>query len=109
MSPPLSDVLRGIWQWSLLLSLTGLLISPVGTSASHFLFVVSKADEQLIIDAVIAKIPTWKAGLLTDAGCVLLTKVTLSAIPVHISIASCLSAWVIKEIDKRRRDSVSSG
>ena len=33
----------------------------------------------------------------------LLTKVTLSAIPVHLSIACCLSQWAIKQIDKRRR------
>ena len=33
----------------------------------------------------------------------LLTKVTLSAIPVHISIACCLSTWAIEQIDRRRR------
>jgi len=68
------------------------------------------------VDAVAARIPTRKAGLLTNAGRVLLTKVTLSAIPVHLSIACCLSQWVIQQIDKRRRafpwagtDSVSGG
>jgi hypothetical protein len=33
----------------------------------------------------------------------LLTKVTLSAIPIHISIASCLSSWTLEQIDRRRR------
>jgi hypothetical protein len=42
---------------------------------------------------VAARISTWKAGLLTQAGRATLTKVTLSAIPIHISIACCLSAW----------------
>lgn len=55
------------------------------------------------MDSISARIPTWKSGLLTHAGRVLLTKVTLSAIPVHLSIAYCLSAWPLKQIDKRRR------
>jgi exonuclease III len=61
------------------------------------------ADEQPLVDVVAARIPTWKAGLLNNAGRALLTKVTLSAIPVHVSIACCLSEWGIKQIDKRRR------
>jgi hypothetical protein len=52
---------------------------------------------------VAARIPTWKSGLLTHAGRVLLTKVTLSSIPVHLSIACCLSPWGVQQIDKRRR------
>jgi len=46
----------------------------------------------------------------------LLTKVTLSAVPVHVSIVCCLSAWAREEIDQRRRafiwcgsDSASGG
>lgn len=55
------------------------------------------------MDAIATHIPVWKSSLLTDAGGVLLTKVTLLAIPVHVAIASCLSTWAIKEIDKRHR------
>jgi hypothetical protein len=62
-----------------------------------------RADEQPLIDVVAARIPTWKSGLLTNVGRVLLTKVTLSAIPVHISIACYLSKWALAQIDKRRR------
>jgi hypothetical protein len=51
-----------------------------------------RADEQPLIDKVAARIPTWKAGLLNDVGRATLTKVTLSAIPVHVSIASGLSS-----------------
>ena len=40
---------------------------------------LKRADEQSLVDSVASKIPTWKAGLLTHAGRVLLTKVTLSA------------------------------
>ena len=67
------------------------------------------ADEQSLVDSVATKIPTWKAGMLTHAGRVLLTKVTLSAIPVHMSIACCLSNWALGQIDKRRRAFLWSG
>ena len=40
---------------------------------------LKRAYEQSLVDWVASKIPTWKAGLLTHAGRVLLTKVTLSA------------------------------
>ena len=60
-------------------------------------------DEQPLINSVVARIPTWKVGLLTNADRVLLTKVTLSAVPVHLSIACCLSSWAVKQIDKLRR------
>lgn len=62
-----------------------------------------RAEELVLVDAVAARIPTWKSGLLTHAGRVLLAKVTLSTIPVHLSIACCLSSWAIAQIDKRRR------
>ena len=75
-----------------------------------------RAHEQTLIGNVSAKIPTWKAGLLTNAGRATLTQTTLSAIPVHVSICCSLSAWAIGEIDKRRRaflwagtDSVAGG
>ena len=41
--------------------------------------------------------------MLNAAGRTTLTQTTLSAIPVHISITCCLSAWAIAEVDKRRR------
>jgi len=77
---------------------------------------LKRSDEQHLVDKIAAKIPTWKAGLLNDAGRTVLTKVTLSAVPVHFSIACCLSQWAIRQIDKRRRaflwagkDSVAGG
>lgn len=60
---------------------------------------LNRSMEQPLVDVVAARIPTWKAGLLTNASRALLTKVTLSAIPVHISIAYCLSQWAINQID----------
>lgn len=77
---------------------------------------INRCEEQRLVDAVAARIPTWKGGLLTNASRVTLTQTTLSAIPVHISICCCLSAWAIEEIDRRLRaflwtgtESVSGG
>jgi hypothetical protein len=64
---------------------------------------LSRANEQAVVDAVAARIPTWKGGLLTKAGRKTLVQTTLSAIPVHVSICCALSPWAIGEIDKRRR------
>jgi hypothetical protein len=61
------------------------------------------------VDAVGARIPTWKAGLINNAGRLTLTKSTQSAIPVHISICCCLSAWAIDQIDRRRQAFMWSG
>lgn len=68
-----------------------------------------RCNEQALVDKVVARIPTWKSGLLNHAGHALLTKVTLSAIPVHVSIAYCLLAWAIAQIDKCRRAFVWAG
>jgi hypothetical protein len=64
---------------------------------------LGRANEQAVVDAVAARIPTWKGGLLTKAGRKTLVQTTLSAIPVHVSICCTLSPWAIGEIDKRRR------
>lgn len=61
-----------------------------------------RAQEQALVDKVAARIPTWKAGLLTQAGRATLTQTTLSAILIHIAICCSLSAWAIEEIDRRR-------
>lgn len=66
-----------------------------------------RSEEQRVVDAVAARIPTWKAGLInTDAES--LTKTTLSAILVHVSMVCCLSAWAIQQIDQRRIGGPSS-
>jgi hypothetical protein len=77
---------------------------------------ISRNDEHRIVDNVAAPIPAWKGGLLTTVGRALLAQSTLSAIPVHVSICCCLSAWATEEIYRRRRafmwegtDTVSGG
>lgn len=64
---------------------------------------LKRADEQRLIDSVAARIPQWKGRLMNVAGRTALTNATLSAIPVHTSIAVGLSPWALKHIDKLRR------
>lgn len=47
---------------------------------------VQRSVEQQLVDKVAGRIPTWKARLLNTAGRLSLTRATLSAIPVHVSI-----------------------
>ena len=58
---------------------------------------------QPVVDAVGDRIPTWKGQLMNTAGRLVLTKVTLSAISTHISIAFALAPWAIKAINRKRR------
>ena len=46
---------------------------------------------------------------MNTAGRVALTQATLSAIPVHLSIAVCLSPWAVDRIDKLCRSFIWSG
>lgn len=56
------------------------------------IFKLKKADEQVIIDTIAARIPVWKGNLLNVAGRTALVRATLSAIPVHTAIALPLSS-----------------
>ena len=67
------------------------------------IFKLRKSVEQSLVDAVASRIPQWKGRLLNMAGRTALARVTLSAIPIHMSIALCLSQWAIEQIDRRRR------
>ncbi|XP_066342178.1 uncharacterized protein [Miscanthus floridulus] len=67
------------------------------------IFKLKRTYEQALVDAVAARIPQWKGRLLNVAGRTALARATLSAIPIHISIALCLSSWAIECIDKHRR------
>ena len=64
------------------------------------IFRLKKGEEQALIDAIAARIPLWKGNLLNIAGRMTLVKCTLSAIPVQMAIALCLSLWAIECIDK---------
>jgi hypothetical protein len=52
---------------------------------------LSKVELQSLLDAVADRLPNWKCRFMSRAGRTTLTKVTLSAIPIHISIAMVVS------------------
>jgi hypothetical protein len=68
-----------------------------------------RSEEQSLIDKVAARIPGWKGSLLNVAGRTALVMATMSAIPIHTSIALCLSPWAIDAIDKLRRSFIWTG
>jgi hypothetical protein len=55
-----------------------------------------------LVDMVVDRLPTWKARFIMKAGWTTLTRVTLSAIPVHVSIVVVVSPWIYQAIDKIR-------
>ncbi|XP_066360995.1 uncharacterized protein [Miscanthus floridulus] len=73
------------------------------------IFKLRKGDEQRLVDSVASRIPQWKGRLLNMAGRTALARATLSAIPIHMFIALCLSQWAIEQIDKRRRTFIWCG
>jgi hypothetical protein len=56
----------------------------------------------LLVESVADRIPTWKSRFMTRAGRTTLTKVTLTAIIIHVSITVELSPWIHKEVDRLR-------
>lgn len=64
---------------------------------------LKRSEEQPLLDAVASRIPKWRGNLLNLAGQSTLVAATLSAIPIHMSIALCLSPWAIERIDRRRQ------
>jgi hypothetical protein len=68
-----------------------------------------KADLQPLAVAVADWLPSWKVRLMLRAGRTALTKATLLAIPVHVSIAVHVDPWIIKMVHKFRRAFIWSG
>lgn len=73
------------------------------------IYALRKVDLQPLVDAVANRLPTWKAGLINKAGRTTLAKTTLTAIPIHISIAVELSPWIIKALEKITKAFVWNG
>jgi hypothetical protein len=78
----------------------------VAVQAMHFpckylgvpllVFALKKADLMPLVDAVAGRLPTWKAN-------------TLSAIPIHTSLAVTVSPWIYNAIDRVRLSYVWAG
>jgi hypothetical protein len=64
---------------------------------------LKKEDLQPLIDKVSASLPTWKAGLMSCVGRVVLVKTKMSVVPIHTAIAMVIFPCVIQTIDKRQR------
>jgi hypothetical protein len=62
-----------------------------------------RADEQILVDKVAAKLPCWKGRLLNKAGRLTLINSILSSIVIHQMTVFQLSKWAIKKIDKIHR------
>lgn len=63
------------------------------------IYKLNKADVPLV-DVVGDRLPTWKLGLMNRGGREMLTKVTLTAIPIYLSIAVSLQLWAIRTMEK---------
>jgi hypothetical protein len=68
-----------------------------------------KEDLQPLADAVADQLPLWKVKLMSRAGWTALTKATLSAIPMHVSIVVRVHPWIVKMVDKFHRAFIWSG
>jgi hypothetical protein len=66
---------------------------------------LKKEDLQAVAD----RLPLWKEWLMSRAGRTTLMKVTLSAIPVHVSIGLKVDPWIIRMVDKFRRAFIWAG
>jgi hypothetical protein len=51
------------------------------------IYKLKKGDLISLVEAVADRLPTWKSRFMSRAGRTTLTKVTLTAIPIHVSIA----------------------
>lgn len=58
---------------------------------------------QPLVDEVAKRLPVWKGRMLNKSGRLILTKMTLSIILVHISMAIEIAPGAIKAIDTHRR------
>jgi hypothetical protein len=72
-------------------------------------YALKKGDLLPLVDAVADRLPSWQANLMNKAGRTTLTKVMLSVVPIHISIAIEISQWILHAIDKIRRSFVWTG
>jgi mannosylglycoprotein endo-beta-mannosidase len=68
-----------------------------------------RADEQVLVDKIGARLPGWKGRLLTRAGQLALVNSVLSSMLVYYMTSFPLSKWAIKRIDRIRRNFLWKG
>ncbi|KAJ4778783.1 RNA-directed DNA polymerase (reverse transcriptase)-related family protein [Rhynchospora pubera] len=68
---------------------------------------INKPDRlayQRLIDKLDSKLAGWKSGLISRAGSVVFASSVLSTIPIYFMSVFALPAWVVRAINKIRRD-----
>jgi hypothetical protein len=70
---------------------------------------LKRNDLKLWIDKIADRLPNWKARLLNLAGRTTLVRFVLSVIPIYLLIVIKIPKWVIKSIDKIRREFLWKG
>jgi hypothetical protein len=73
------------------------------------IYKLKRSDLIPLVDAVADMLPVWKSKFMSKEGRTMLMKVTLTVIPMHVSITVEVSPWIYEEIDKIRRAFVSTG
>jgi hypothetical protein len=65
---------------------------------------IKREDEQILIDKVAGKLSRWKGKLLNKTGRLTLINSILSVVVIYHMTVFSLSKWVIKKIDRIRRN-----
>jgi hypothetical protein len=73
------------------------------------IYKLKRGDLMPLVEAITDRLPTWKSSFMSRVSRTMLTKVTLIAILIHVSVVVEVSSWIYKEIDKLRRAFVWTG
>lgn len=65
---------------------------------------VKVSDLQPLLGKLADRLPGWKAALLDKSGRLILVRVVLAAMPLHLLVAMDMPKWMIKAVDKIRRN-----
>jgi hypothetical protein len=68
-----------------------------------------KVDLHPLVDMVVDHLPMSKSHRMSRASRTSLTKVMISAIPIHVLIVVEVSPWIIKMVDKLQRAFIWTG
>jgi hypothetical protein len=66
------------------------------------IYKLKRKDLMPLVEAVTDRLLTWKSKFMSRADRTTLTKVTLTAIPIHVSIVVEVLPWIYQEINRLR-------
>jgi hypothetical protein len=73
------------------------------------IYKLKRKDLMPLVEAVTDRLLTWKSKFMSRADRTTLTKVTLTAIPIHVSIVVEVLPWIYQEINRLRRAFIWTG